>query len=618
MTMHQTHERYTIEQRDDQIWGTSAAITYTMRFARAARHLVDVTMRIERCAEMIAVVLPSWTPGSYKIRDYAGWQGNVRVYAIGPGGRTPLSHRWTDKARMEISTQGAGTIEIDYVVYGNERTVRTNHVNRFHAFLMPSATCMYVEGRTHEIHHVELQLDDRAWPNVSTALSPVREKQPGSILLGALNYDILADSPLEIGNHTVVQFDVDGVPHELAIASNHSVDARWLAEQIAVIVRTESAVFGGVPYDRYVFIVQAYPGIYGGLEHARSSVNAIDPVTLTDPTRCTEVLALLCHEYFHLWNVKRIRPIELGPFDYTRETYTPMLWLAEGLTSYYDDLFAFRCGFHTEKGFLALLAKDHLAKLDRVPGRFQMSVRDSSYLAWLKLYMQSPDGSNRFPSYYLKGGVIFLLLDLYIIDHTDGKRSLDDALRAMWQRYQSQPDQGLTESECIALIERGTGVQCKALVESWLDGTSELPYDDILRLAGLAIERVTPEPSAKTFGEQRSFATVLPSVWCGWTVREEQGKLVVKSVEDGSPADAAQIGIDDEIIAIDGRRVATVSVMETYLAGSAGVPVPITAQCDGRMYTTLMEPQAQPTLGIVEIPKVTSRQRAVRKAWLRR
>ncbi len=618
MTMQDATSAYTIEQRDADLVGTTASILYRLAFHKAARHLIHVTVRVERCSGIVALVMPSWTPGSYKIRDYAGWQGNVRAFAVGASGRTALPHRWTDKARLEVDMQGADVLEVDYVVYCNERTVRTNHVNRFHAFVMPTATCMYVEGRMHEIHHVELQHDQATWPNVSTALSPVRAARAGSVLLGALNYDILADSPIEIGSQSVVRFDVNGVPHEVAIAGNHALDTQWLANQLAVVVGTESAVFGGLPYDRYVFIVQAYPGIYGGLEHARSSVNAVDPSTLLDPAKCNELLALLCHEYFHLWNVKRIRPIELGPFDYTREAYSPMLWLAEGLTSYYDDLFAYRCGFHTQEAFIKLLAREHIAKLARVPGRFQMSVRDSSYLAWLKLYMQSPDGNNRFPSYYLKGGVIFLLLDLYIIDHTDGKRSLDDALRALWSHYQSNPGVGLTESDCIALIERGTGVQCKALIDAWLSGTDELPYDEMLGLAGLAVQSQTSPTTAKTFGEQRSFASVPPTAWCGWTVREEQGKLVVKGVEDGSPADAANIGIDDEIIAVDGRRVTAVNILDTYLAEFVGRTVAITAHCDGRLYTTTIEPQAQTTLAIVDVAKPTARQNNVRKAWLRR
>lgn len=610
---------YSIEQRDADIAGSTAQITYRFDFHKASRQLVHVTMRVENCSgSTIAFVMPSWAPGSYKIRDYAGWQGNVRAYVSSGQSRTVANMRWTNKARLEVDISDATTVELDYVLYCNERTVRTNHVNRFHAFIMPVASCMYVEGRQNEVHHVELLHDQGAWPNVSTALSPVKAAQPKSVLLGARNYDVLADSPIEIGDHIVERFLVDGVPHELAIASNQKYDASWLVSQIKTIVATETKIFGGFPYDRYVFIIHAYPGIYGGLEHARSSVNAVDPSTLLDSAKCNQLLALLCHEYFHLWNVKRIRPIELGPFDYTHEAFTPMLWLAEGLTSYYDNLIAYRCGFHTKESYIKALAQDNLSKLDRVPGRKQMSVRDSSYLAWLKLYLQSPDGTNRFPSYYLKGGIIFLLLDLFVIDHSDGKKSLDDGLRAMWQRYLSTPNVGITESECIALIERGTGVQCKNMVMEWLDGTADLPYNAMLELVGLRFSSETTAMKPTTFGQDRAFADIPAKLWCGWQLRDDAGKVVVKAVEDGSPADVAGIGIDDEILAVNGRRCTSVNLLDQYLAESRGAAVELTAHCDGRLYQASIAPTALPAFVITDVPTVSKRQAAMREFWLRR
>ena len=477
---------YQVEQRDADILGTSANITYTVHFDRAPQHLVRVVMRIEKVeGDTLTVTMPSWSPGSYKIRDYAGYQGNVSVNAIGSGGSTAATFEWANKASLKIQTGGASVIEVHYVVYCHERTVRTNHVNRFHAFLIPTGTMMYVEGRTDEIHHVLLKHDQKLWPNVSTQLSPVDKPSSDGVLLGALNYDILADSPLEIGDHVVRTFEVEGAQHELAIASNQEYDVDWMIDQLKTIVSTEAKIFGGVPYDRYVFILQVYPNMYGGLEHLRSSVNMFGPDALLNRSKAKGMLSLLCHEFFHLWNIKRIRPVEYGSFDYTTENYSPMLWLAEGMTSYYDDHLAQRCGFQSEEDYLKTLQNEHLTRLLNVPGREQMSVRDSSFLAWVKLYMQSPDGVNRFPSYYLKGGVIFMLLDLYIIDHTDGKKTMDDALRAFWKRYQDDPSNGMTEEECIALIERSTGVQLRDMFMTWLDGTEELPYAEIFEKVGL-------------------------------------------------------------------------------------------------------------------------------------
>ncbi|RPI69144.1 MAG: M61 family peptidase [Ignavibacteriae bacterium] len=609
---------YQIEQRDEQLRNTTAHITYELTFDRAPQHLVGVRMRVSNITTpKLTVVMPVWSPGSYKVRDYAGHQTIERVSVVASSEQRVTSYELRDKTSIEIDCQGASEVVIDYVVYCNERTVRTNHVNRFHAFVVPPALLMYVEGRMDEIHHVLLKHDATLWPNVSTQLSPVRPADASGVLLGALNYDILADSPIEIGDHVVKTFVHAGAQHELAIASTHTLDADWLVEQLKRIITVEAAIFGGVPYDRYVFILQAYPGTGGGLEHTRSSVNACDPAALLDKVRAKDVLSLLCHEYFHLWNVKRIRPIELGPFDYSRENYTPMLWLAEGLTSYYDDLLTYRCGFFTEKEYLDTLASEHVGKLLRVPGRFKTSVRDSSYLAWLKLYMQSPDANSRCPSYYLKGGVVFLLLDLYVVEHSDGKATLDDGLRLLWKRYQENPSVGLTEDECIALLERGTGVQLRDRLLGWLSGTEELPYDEILAPMGLLLTVAPAKPEAITFGEKRSFATVPPTLFVGWTLAETNGKLIVKAIEDGTPAQEAGIGIDDEIVAVNGRRVTSAAHLDQHLAAAGGI-ASVSAHCDGRLYTTTLTatPVMKVTLDVA--PSSTDQQKELRAAWLRR
>ncbi len=610
---------YTIEQRDDQLVGTKAAITYTVSFERAPQHLVSVRMRVEGVnANQLTLVMPSWTPGSYKIRDYAGYQGNVLAWVLRGDQRTQATMKWRDKASLVIETPNAEVVEIEYLVYAHERTVRTNHVNRFHAFLVPTALFMYVEGRQNEIHHVRLSYDSTVWPSCSTALSPVSPPSRNERVLGALNYDVLADSPIEIGDHQVRTFDAAGARHEVALPTNYALDIDWLTERIKRIVTVEAELFGGVPYDRYVFVIQVYPGAGGGLEHARSSINAVDPQALLDKQKVVGLLSLLCHEYFHLWNVKRIRPVELGPFDYTRENYTPMLWLAEGLTSYYDDLLTYRCGFTTWKEYLETLSKDHIAKLASVPGRFAMSTRDSSYLAWLKLYLQSPDGNNRFPSYYLKGGVVTMMLDIYIIDHSDGKHSLDDAMRALWKRYQQNPAVGVTEEECIAIIEAGTRIQIRDRLLGWLNGTDELPYNEVFEAVGLRVID-TPKPvDPPKIGENLPFAATPAAVWCGWTLSDANGKVLVKAVDDNSPAAKAGIGLDDEILAVNGKRVVSVAQTEHYIAASGEKGATLDAHCDGRLYSTQLQPRVPPAVRLVEIDNPTKRQTEIRNVWLRR
>lgn len=609
---------YSIEQSDKDLLNTNSNITYAINFDRAAQHLVQVAMRVAGVsADETEFVMPSWTPGSYKIRDYAAFQGNVEAFDVSNNQRKKIPVTWKNKSALVVNTKNISEVELQYLVYGHERTVRTNHINRFHAFLCPAAVFMYVVGRTDEIHHVAVERDVALWPAISTQLSPVSANTNNSVF-GALNYDILVDSPLEIGNHKVVFFDAAGAKHELAVASSHQIDVDWLAVQAKHIVETEAKLFGGVPYDRYVFMIQAYTGVRGGLEHARSSVNATDPSHLSDKAKVIDFLSLLCHEYFHLWNIKRIRPIELGPFDYTTENYTNMLWLAEGLTSYYDDLWTMRCGYLTEKEYIALLGKDHIGKLNDVSGRNVMSIKDSSYLAWLKLYMPNADAANRFPSYYLKGGVIFLLLDLYVIDHTDGKHTLDDGLLVLWKRYLDDPAKGLTQDECIALLELGTKVQLRELMLSWLDGTEELPYKDTFATVGLELYEKPGAPEAITIGEKRSLGTQKAKVDPGMSCSESNGRVMVTTVTDGKPAQLAGIGVEDEIVAVNGNRVTSIALLDSYLAEIGNAEAVITAHCDGRLYQTSMVCASNSTLALRDVKTVTEKQKKMRSVWLRK
>ncbi len=601
------NQNYTIEQRDEQLTGTAAAIRYHCHFHRASQHLLCVDMEVETTESELTLVMPSWIPGSYKVRDFVSHQGNVVV--ADESGRS-LSYSWVEKNRLRISCgEGVRCVKISYTYYANERTVRTMHINRWRAFINPANCMMYVEGRQHEIHHVYVYSAACEWSVVSTALSPVPHlsNADGPVVVGALNYDILVDSPIEVGNHVVGTFEAHGAVHEVALVSSMPLDPEWITRQCKTIVEKEGAMFGGVPYDRYVFMIQVGSNIFGGLEHARCSVNMIDYTALTDTATSGRLLALLCHEYFHTWNVKRIRPREYGPFDYTREVYSPMLWLAEGFTSYYDDLFSYRCGFMEEPQYLKSLAEEHLGRLDDVRGRFAMSTRDASTLAWVKLYAQSPDGNNRHPSYYLKGGVITLLLDLHIIRQSNGTRSLDDAMRELWDMYERRPECGVTESEVFDAIQRSTGCEVATLMSTWLSGTEELDYNEYLEPLGLRWTKTTVD------GE-----FVRGSVSLGLGLKEESGRLVITTLADAAPAQQAGMSIDDEIIAVNGLRTATSALFHDVVAQAPGDDLEILASCDGKTYTTHLrrERKARYAMTMVEGPSPDAQR--LRDFWLHR
>lgn len=602
------NSRYSIEQRDEQLLNSQASITYTLDFSRAAEHLMAVSLHITNITtDTVSCILPSWIPGSYKIRDMVSDLSDVHAFAQGQ----ELPAQWVAKDEFVIQTNGINEITVTYLVYANTKTPRNSHINRWHAFVMPVCSLLYVDGRMNEIHHVKFLYNQQEWKECSTSLSPVFPTNDNT-LYGALNYDILADSIIEIGNHVVKTFEVLGAKHELALVSNAVIDADWIVKKLEKIVYTEATMFGNeLPYDRYVFFLLCSPGIYGGLEHARSSVNAVDPSAFSSETETARVLELLCHEFFHTWNIKRIRPRELGPFNYRTENYTGLLWLAEGLTSYYDTLFMYRCGFFTQQKYLDVLAKDNLGALDKVPGRFSLSLHDSSFLAWVKLYAMSPDMRNRFPSYYLKGGVFFWLLDLYIIIQSNGVHRLDDGVRGLWKQYQENPEIGVTEEDIINIISQETKVDVTKVVKDWVYGKDELPYEEIFAQFGLVY---TKKPIAITKENDELFS---PKKLLGITVSDKNGTVVVDTVTDGTPARKAGIAVDDCIIAINSKHTLNVNSFEAILTSlPVGELIEITAVCDGRLYTTslTLEIPFEYTLTISE--QLTENQKAYQSLWL--
>lgn len=598
---------YNIEQTDAELRKTSAAIRYHVSFARAAQHLADIRIEIDTDSDSLVLALPNWIPGSYKVRDFISFLNDFSV--TGAKGAA-LEVEWIAKNRVRVHANGARTITVSYVYFGNERSVRQSHINRFHAFVNPATCMMYVEGRTDEVHHVTLEHD---WKQVSTALSPVNRKGT----YGALNYDILVDSPFEIGDHFVEQFEAHGAIHDIAITGAGDIDHDWLVDQVKVIVGTAVELWQKLPYDRYVFIIQLIPGIITGLEHARSSVNVFDAFAFGDKERSVKLLALLCHEYFHVWNVKRIRPIELGPFDYNTENYTSMLWLAEGVTSYYDDLMVYRCGFYTRDEYIRALGADHLSRLLDTPGRLSMSLKDSSYLSWVKLYVPTPDAENRFPSYYLKGGIVFFLIDLEIIAKSSGERSLDDGLRALMQRYYDNPSVGLTEDEFISIVSRATGVDIGNSLRNWLSTTDELPIAEIVSLVGLAWRQMAKRPRA-TFGEEKEFIKHDTERWLGLGLEEIKSGLKVARVIRDSPAESAGVGADDEVIAINGRRVVSRGDFDAMVRGTRSGRIELTGASEGQLYSVKIKPGRRTKHELVIADDITDDQTKLLEKWLAR
>jgi predicted metalloprotease with PDZ domain len=607
-------KKFTIEQTDAELLHTSADIRYHLYFERASQHLVRIIMEIDKCDDsFLKVSMPVWIPGSYKVRDMNQHQGNVICKDLS-GSKLPM--KWLSKNTLEIKTTSTNSVIIEYIYFANDLGVRTSHVNRHHAFLVPAACLMFVENREEEIHHVYFHHDQSQWKNLTTSLSPVNEssEDDSPIICGALSYHILADSPIEIGNHKKSTFIYDSKIHEVAIISHYDCDIKRLTDDIKKIVESQHRFWGELPYDRYTFMLLVADGQRGGLEHLRCNVSAADPQMFSDNSYYQSVLGLLSHEFFHTWNIKRIRPAEYGPFNYHEENYSSMLWLAEGATSYYDDVLLYRAGLLTQEEFIVTGIATNLRLLDNIRGRFVMSVKDSSFLAWIKLYSMSPDANNRFPSYYLKGGVIFLLLDLYIFSSTNGQKSTDDVMRELWRMYKDEPHIGITEEQFIEAVQLSTGLDCSDLLQSWLNGTDELPYNMYLETIGLHWGNLLNE-NVNVYGQVFD-----NDLWIGISLKDTTKGAVITFVEDDSPAAIAGLAIDDIIEKVNGALVSSASdcMSKLRIMDEESNRIVIDALCDGIAYTTDVFPVSRIYNCLQDLPDSSSKQKELFSKWLTR
>jgi predicted metalloprotease with PDZ domain len=579
-------------------------IRYRLRIADARAHLVEVEVTAEPDeAGALAFALPAWSPGSYLVRDYAR---NLRdLSATGEGGRALATAR-TDKQTVVIGRARAGEpVTLRYQVYAHELTVRTSHVDEDHAFLHGPSLYMYVVGRTREPVTLELEIPG-GW-EVATALEP-----DGAGRFRAEDYDALVDRPIELAKTLLrVHFEAAARPHELAICgrADGPFDPQALGADVARIVTATAAIFGGLPYDRYLFLLHlsaTAPG--GGLEHRDSTALLASSASFRPRKRYDELLELFAHEHFHAWNGKRIRPRALGPFDYTRENYTRSLWVVEGVTSYYDRHLLVRAGLMPARRYLEKLGEE-LARLRQVPGRLASSLEEASHDAWIKLYKPDESTPNATISYYLKGSLVALALDLEIRRRTDGARSLDDAMRLAWQRFGST-NVGYEDDAVQSLIEEATGLALGDFFDANVRGRAELALEPILAEAGLQVE----EP-ASTGGDPGD----REAAWLGALTREPgPGRIQVASALAGGPADRGGLYAGDEIVALDGFRVDERTLRDRLGARHAGERARLTIfrRDELREVEILLERRPPEALAIKPDPAAPAQARARYTAWL--
>lgn len=509
------------------------SLRYTVRLDAADRHLAEVTLRFSPPGDSVDVTMPAWCPGSYLIRDYARFVRDLRV--TGEGGAALRAHK-VDKQTWRIETGGAREVNVTYTLYGHDLTVRTNHIDPTHAFLHGPATFLYpaaLRGAP-----VEVTIEGPAGWTLATGLR-WEESLPATVK--AANIDELYDQPIHAGVTKVLAVPAK-VPTRLVIWGEKSPGGTFtesrLAEDLGAIVDDHIARMGEVPFPHYTFVLMLAHEAYGGLEHRNSSINLYHPHFAASRKAYEGLLELLSHELFHAWNGKRIAPKPLYDFDYTREAYTPCLWVMEGLTSHYDRFALRTSGRITAKSFLDKVLDDW-ARLMATPGRAKQSLEQSSFDAWIKLYKPDESNVNTTVSYYLKGGLAMVALDLQIRRRTEGARSLDDVLRLLWTKYGAKGEPHPDDLQ--PLFEEATGLSLGEVFDKVIRGTEDPDLAEELRHVGLEL-RTSADPAQVADGAN--------AVWLGATVSGNK----ITGVMDGSPAQAAGLSPGDELIAIDGFR----------------------------------------------------------------
>jgi predicted metalloprotease with PDZ domain len=570
------------------------AIRYVVRFPAPETHYLEVSATVPTGGRRdVELMMAVWTPGSYLVREY---QRNVERVTASAAGRT-LSIEKSAKNRWRVTTGGAQAVTVSYRVFAHEMSVRTNWVDANYALINGAPTFMTLADSTVRPHEVVLELPD-GWRRSMTGL---RAMAGGAHRYVAPDFDTLVDSPILAGNAVVYEFSVDGKPHYLVNEGEGGVfDGARAARDLEALIREQQRFWGALPYDKYVVLNVIGETRGGGLEHRNSTVLIAARATTRSRNAYAAWLTLASHELFHTWNGKRLRPVELGPFDYESEALTRSLWVVEGITDYYGDLLAHRAGLITRDEFLGNLSAT-IEELQTTPGRLVQSVELASFDAWIRYYRPDENSPNVSISYYAKGQVLAFLLDARIRHLTNGARSLDDVMRAAYAKYSGS--RGFTPEQFREVAEQIAGASLADFWTTGVRGTQELDYTEGLSMFGL---RFSPRPARN----RASF---------GVGTRNEQGRLVVTSVPQNSAGAAAGLLRDDEILAIDESRVRADQLarrLEQYMPG-ARVSL-LVARRDQliRVPMTLgNEPGDMWDLGLD--PAATDAQRARLAAWLR-
>ncbi|WP_234733857.1 M61 family metallopeptidase [Tellurirhabdus bombi] len=517
------------------------SIDYTLSMPQPQTHFFEVEMRLSgidaatnvKKNGYVDVKMPVWTPGSYLIREYAK---NVEGFQATANGQPVRSEKIRKNTWRIYTNQEA--ISILYKVYAYELSVRTSFLDNSHGYLNGASIFLYVDPLRSIPHRVTIN-PYRDWKNIATGLKKVPNQ---ANTFEASDYDILVDSPIEIGNHRTLSFTAANVPHTVAMYGETTYDEKKVAADMKKVCETATAVFGEHPCQDYTFLVHHTPTGGGGLEHLNSTTLQVRRDAYQKEGTYRNFLSLVAHEYFHLWNVKRLRPKALGPFDYENENYTTQLWVSEGITSFYQNYLLRKANFIEPDTYVKMVARE-ITDIENQPGIAVQSVAESSFDAWIKGYRPNENSVNSTISYYDKGSVLGSLLNLEILASTKGQKNLDDLMRFMYDEYFKKQKRGFTDNEFQQAAEKIAGRKLTDFFQKYVFSTAPIDYNYFFRPVGLELANMSGAKNDAYLG------AITP------TTRRADNRQIILAVRRDSPAWNDGLNVGDEILSINGSPV---------------------------------------------------------------
>jgi predicted metalloprotease with PDZ domain len=618
-------------------------LAYILRLPAPQTHYAEIEMQIFSPATIalpdgfLDLKMPVWTPGSYLVREYSRMVEGVKVEGVtggqvegvtggevgngkvggqvnrvtgGQEGREGLQCRKINKNtwRVLVGKEQYDKLIIHYAIYGFELTVRTNYIDQYHAALQGAPTFLYIDQHLDLPAHVQIEMPE-GWQTCLTALTPVGKPKGKTRFFEVPDYHTLVDSPIALGNYDVFDFEAVGIPHKVGIYGLQGYDQTRLASDMQKIVASATDIMGENPCDAYTFMTIFTQKSRGGLEHLFSTALIAPREEYFKPEGYEDYLTLIAHEYFHLWNVKRLCPQPLDNFNYEAENYTTLLWQAEGFTSYYENIIMLKAGLISPESFIQKNV-EHLDIVENQYGRHVLSVADSSLDAWIKLYRPHENSANTSISYYTKGAIIAMLLDWDIIRFSEGERNLDDVMRYLYQRYYKTEKRGFTEEEIleaiVAVIEPTQSAQrantqryFEDFFQAYIYGTAVIPYWAFFKQVGLAFQVENKDKNAPSLGI-------------------ELDKNVVKFVKRESSAFYAGLSAGDQVVSLNGTDIAQYN--DWLKRQQVGEEVSVTFLRDGLLREVLIIVERDNTqkFTALPLPDMTNEQARNYNKWLRK